>query len=221
MTSDRPHPAASDSNPSPPTASPPPASPANESTSNASPPTAFAPELSSSPAPIAPAEPAPAEPAASPGRSLLQSTTFRSRLAQLKPLLIAEWPQLRNLDWSHQDLDAVITQIATHTRHTRTLIHHQISELSALLDKSGSPVDVDRPTASPNGGDRPEVKSEVDQWLDGLEARAEAIAQQLRREVWPEVRERAQRRVGPVLLLTLLAGVAIGWSLRGSRRGQP
>ncbi len=133
------------------------------------------------------------------------------------------------MDWSQQDLDAIITKITTQTRHTRTLIHHQISELSTLLDapaRSAVPTGSSPKTAQAAGetSDRAELKSElkseVDQWLDGLEVRAEAIAQQLRQEVWPEVRDRAQRRVGPVLLLTLLAGVAIGWSLRGSRRGQ-
>ena len=70
-----------------------------------------------------------------------EGTVFGTSFTKLRPLVLAEWPDLttRDVDDTEGDVERLVTLVATHTGHTRTLVRQHLSELGGFSPAATRP----------------------------------------------------------------------------------
>ncbi len=155
-------------------------------------------------------------------------------LADLIPLMVEEWPDLRREDLENiaDDPEATVIYIATHTDHTRTLVRRHLGELASLASNQAD--DTADDSAAANSGHRAKVDlslnspdlptdraaaepSTIDQLLGELEDRTDQLIQDFKAEMLPELEKKARSNLGTSLLMAVGLGVILGLLLGGKR----
>lgn len=147
---------------------------------------------------------------------------FKAAFAAVSPLILAEWQQVsaEQLATTDGDLPRVVEYIAKTTEHTQTLVHRQLYELYQIaLDEQRQAATTPITQAVSRLLQDQINDDSVKQTIAQLEAKTEALLQQFKQEMLPEVNQKLQKN--PVS--TLLAAVGIGFVLGlllGGRRGR-
>lgn len=159
----------------------------------------------------------------------LSNDSFKHNLDELIPLIEAEWPSMDTevIRAAEGDVDAVVDYIAAQTEHTRTLVRRQLAELNglAIRDRIAQETQT-QPVANGNGSSAKSstngtngsgLSSEIDQILQVLERHTEDLVVQFKKDVLPEVGDRARSNIGTSLLTALGIGFVLGIILGGGR----
>ncbi|MGP1386044.1 MAG: hypothetical protein ACTS2F_20970 [Thainema sp.] len=157
----------------------------------------------------------------------LSDDSFKDNLNELIPLIEAEWPSMDTevIKAAEGDFDAVVDYIADQTEHTRTLVRRQLAELNSLAirDRAAKEAQV-KPAPSgssthstSNDANGSGLSSEIDQILQVLERHTEDLVGQFKKDVLPEVSDRARSNIGTSLLTALGIGFLLGIIIGGGR----
>lgn len=163
----------------------------------------------------------------------LSDDSFKNNLNELIPLIEAEWPGMDTelIRAAEGDLNAVVDYIATQTEHTRTLVRRQLAELNGLairdriaqeaqvkpMSNGSSASSSTSGTNGTNGTNGSGLSSEIDQILQVLERHTEDLVGQFKKDVLPEVSDRARSNIGTSLLTALGIGFLLGIIIGGGR----
>lgn len=160
----------------------------------------------------------------------LSDDSFKDNLNELIPLIEAEWPSMDTevIRAAEGDVDAVVDYIAAQTEHTRTLVRRQLAELNSLAirDRITKEAQVKPATngsstnsinSTSNGTNGSGLSSEIDQILQVLERHTEDLVGQFKKDVLPEVSDRARSNIGTSLLTALGIGFLLGIIIGGGR----
>ncbi len=125
------------------------------------------------------------------------------------------------------DVDAVVDYIAAQTEHTRTLVRRQLAELNGLAirdriakeaqTKPAANGSSTTSTSTSNNTNGSGLSSEIDQILQVLERHTEDLVVQFKKDVLPEVGDRARSNIGTSLLTALGIGFLLGIIIGGGR----
>lgn len=154
----------------------------------------------------------------------LSDDSFKDNLNELIPLIEAEWPSMDTeiLRAAEGDVDAVVDYIAAQTEHTRTLVRRQLAELNSLairdrMTKEAQVKPATNGNSTTNGTSGSGLSSEIDQILQVLERHTEDLVGQFKKDVLPEVGDRARSNIGTSLLTALGIGFLLGIIIGGGR----
>jgi ElaB/YqjD/DUF883 family membrane-anchored ribosome-binding protein len=151
----------------------------------------------------------------------LSNKAFQENFSQLTPLILEEWGQLdrSSLESTHGNFEQVIEQIATETEHTRTLIRRQLNELYRIVLQDQTQSDRSESGRSPqsNSSAHSSAASDIDQVLKQLEERTDELVAQFKKEVLPQLSDRARNNIGTSLLAALGMGFILGLLFGGTR----
>lgn len=123
----------------------------------------------------------------------------------LRPLLLAEWPDLDReaLDATAGDTDAIVNLVAQATDKPKVVIKLQVDDLVAAAS--------DRRVRA--------TAARIDEALRRLEERAGEVRDHVKRDLVPEAEQKVKENLLTSLLVALGLGLILGLLL-GSRRGR-
>lgn len=173
----------------------------------------------------------------------LSDESLQENWGELMPLIQAEWPNIDTdvIKAAEGDLAAIVDYIAAQTEHTRTLVRRQLAELNSLAIRdriaaeapiksvtNGNRIDnrIDTHTNAStdtetnnktSNGNSSGLSSEIDQVLQVLERHTDDLLQQFKKDVLPEVSDRARSNIGTSLLTALGIGFLLGIIIGGGR----
>lgn len=169
----------------------------------------------------------------------LSDESLQENWGELMPLIQAEWPNIDTdvIKAAEGDLAAIVDYIAAQTEHTRTLVRRQLAELNSLAIRdriateapiksatNGNRIDPHTNASTDTGtdhktsnGNSSGLSSEIDQVLQVLERHTDDLLQQFKKDVLPEVSDRARSNIGTSLLTALGIGFLLGIIIGGGR----
>ena len=145
--------------------------------------------------------------------------SFQENFSLLTPLILEEWPQLKQDDLvaTNGELEPVIEQIATQTERTHTLIRHHLRELYDIAMTAKSSLLERKEQFQDSSSSSGQQLSDIDQVLQLVEKRTDELVTEFKKEVFPELSEKARSNIGTSLLTALGLGFILGLLFGGGR----
>ena len=154
------------------------------------------------------------------GKEGFSAESFQENFSSVIPLILEEWPQVKQdaLVATNGELEPVVEQIATLTEHTHTMIRRHLRELYNIavpVTLSSSSRSRQFQDSSSPSSDQP--LSDIDRVLQLLEKRTDELVVEFKKEVLPELSEKARSNIGTSLLTALGIGFILGLLFGGGR----
>ena len=153
------------------------------------------------------------------GKEGFSAESFQENFSSLIPLILDEWPQVKQDDLvaTNGEWEPVVEQIATLTEHTQTLIRRHLRELYDIaVPVKSSPSDRTQQFRDSSPSSVQQL-SDIDRVLELVEKRTDELVVEFKKEVLPELSEKARSNIGTSLLTALGIGFILGLLFGGGR----